>query len=952
MNNSKVALYISLILCLTLIVACDPDSGGPGKNPSSDPHVIPNDGNFDEDREFISPPNLGFPIYACSTNITIKDFLEHAQLDVFINGSAAPNPSVIGVDPDLGVNFETGHSFVAGDTVFVTQSRDGATSVQSNVVTVTDHTEDYPSGLPQPRLWKFPLHQCGKAILVEDVVPGSTVVVSAENPASGGGFEAPHDVGSFNASTEWGHNWTGVNPNFELDARVTANATLCVDSGGPSDPLFPQAGPSPIPPGSVGEPVIDGQELIGLYGETAPDKFVEHGARLRVYESGGTTPITQGSAPGGVRHTVSIPPASAGQKFQVTQELCVEGNPGTTTTVLPCEDLPPPIIEPPLPGDTQIHVIDHIPGADILVFRGGVEIGHSSGTLINLSVTLAVGDVITVVQKLKDCISDWVYQITVACELGDNPEACSSDWPAFRHNALRNGQQPVASDLSDPYKVKTLEVKWNVAVPDGGRFRASPIVYNGMLYIGSSNGHLYAFNANTGVVDWQYPPSGEAALLSEWALQNSQHNPSSEGLSASAAIGRINREVDVVIFGAPDRGRPSDPGGKFADGLGSGRLFAVRAGPSASGGGALEWKSGEIARMSGLSVSAYNEFHEQIGYSAPLVINDRVYVGIADHADNPIQLGKLFAVDVNTGVIDTSFKFESTNTRGGGIWTYATGGLKNAIVTTTGNVRSGTTSEPSVNHALAMVRINPATGAEEGKVQPVPYDEDGDPDWAAGAAMMSTSCGDFAVSTMKDGWTYAGKLGSSAMSLYWQYPNTGYPFSVGDPLDHGDIRYHRAGAGWKKLYITMTGGEVVVDVASTPQANFDGYRRLHALNVCTGRPAWIADLRPYTNPINSTHSWGLGPPTVSKGIIFVGTNQSKLVALADPSVWPALGSSCAWSTLSNADCATAGFMVVPNPMVLKVLDLNGSLTRTEPVIANNHLYVATNSGRLYMIGPR
>ena len=119
-----------LVLPLLLTSGCESDQ--PGKNPSNDPHVIANDGNWDEDRTFISAPNLGYPIYACSTNVTSTDFLAHAQLDVFINGSPAPNPSVPGVDPDLGVNVETGHTFVAGDTVYVTQSRDGATSGRSN----------------------------------------------------------------------------------------------------------------------------------------------------------------------------------------------------------------------------------------------------------------------------------------------------------------------------------------------------------------------------------------------------------------------------------------------------------------------------------------------------------------------------------------------------------------------------------------------------------------------------------------------------------------------------------------------------------------------------------------------------------------------------------------------------------------------------------------------------
>ena len=150
----------------------------------------------------------------------------------------------------------------------------------------------------------------------------------------------------------------------------------------------------------------------------------------------------------------------------------------------------------------------------------------------------------------------------------------------------------------------------------------------------------------------------------------------------------------------------------------------------------------------------------------------------------------------------------------------------------------------------------------------------------------------------------------------------------------------------------MTGGEVVVDVGVTPQANLDGYRRLHALNVCTGRPAWIADLRDYTNAISSIHSWALGPPTVTDGIVLVGTNQTKLLAIADPSVWPALGSTCTWATLDNADCAAAGFSLLPNPMILREMDLDAVMLRNEPVIANDHLHISTESSRLYKIGPR
>jgi hypothetical protein len=142
------------------------------------------------------------------------------------------------------------------------------------------------------------------------------------------------------------------------------------------------------------------------------------------------------------------------------------------------------------------------------------------------------------------------------------------------------------------------------------------------------------------------------------------------------------------------------------------------------------------------------------------------------------------------------------------------------------------------------------------------------------------------------------------------------------------------------------------------------------LNACAGpggRVRWIADLVPYTTdpptaPPNETpeqrfrrlqHYWGLGPPTVTRGIIYVGTNAGLVLAIADPSVWPAQGSWCSWSGISNADCIASGLQLVPKPTVLKVIDLRaGSLQRTEPVLAGGRLFVATESGHLFMLQPR
>jgi outer membrane protein assembly factor BamB len=246
--------------------------------------------------------------------------------------------------------------------------------------------------------------------------------------------------------------------------------------------------------------------------------------------------------------------------------------------------------------------------------------------------------------------------INVECPYGD-PATCGGEWPAFRQNRFRDAQQIQNSDLANPYKVKTLEVKWKFdrTMPMG--FRASPIVYKGKVYIGGSDGFLYCLNAANGAFIWQYPAAGSKALTSQFTC-----NPSSFGIASSAAIGRIREEKDVVIFGAPDR--------SIGAGLGSGRLFALDANT-----GTEVWKSPEIAVLNGTSVGSTNELHEQIGYSSPLVYGGAVYIGVANHCDNPIQNGKVVAVDLNTGAILKTFSYTSTSSRGGGVWTTAAGGF-------------------------------------------------------------------------------------------------------------------------------------------------------------------------------------------------------------------------------------------------------------------------------------
>jgi outer membrane protein assembly factor BamB len=633
-------------------------------------------------------------------------------------------------------------------------------------------------------------------------------------------------------------------------------------------------------------------------------------------------------------------------------------------TGLPCSSLPVAKIRPPLPGDTMVSVTAFVPGSVITIYavNGGVttQIAAGGGPEISLTQPIMSGDSIYVVQSLGDCQATNVFVIDAGCA-GLDTNVCSGDWPAFRHSGWRDGQQTMPSALTDPDEVRKLKQVWTFTAPAADMpiaFRASPIVFQGRVFVGNGNGRLYALNAATGALLWEYPPPPAQALVSEYSQVNPSYtNPSGLGLAASATIAMDANERPMVVFGAPD---PS-LGAK----MGSGRLFALD--PAS---GAAIWKSPEIAVVNGLTSSITNEAvaitqrHEQFGYSSPLALGNLIYVGITDHADDPIQNGRVVAVNMGSGLIDAAFTFDSTSTRGGDVWSSVAGGLdKNVIVTTTGNSANwsgGSQSEPTVDNALSMLGLAATSGAINWKLRAVPFNLDMDPDWSAGASLLDTRCGHAAASTEKDGWTYAAEStsgGGGMPKVFWQFPPTGIPFTSGD---HDDTRYIKPGAGWNDTYIVMDGGY-------DGEANHagPGFTRLHALDVCapSSQPVlWIADIPDTTacpgpaafdpnSGATQSCEYQLGPPTVTGGIVFVGTAAGHLIVLADPSVYASALSICSNPDVPLAQCTAQGFALVQRPIQLLDLSLGSGFggIQTEPVLAGGHVFIAGNGGQVTML---
>src|ERR1700722_15996877 len=172
-------------------------------------------------------------------------------------------------------------------------------------------------------------------------------------------------------------------------------------------------------------------------------------------------------------------------------------------------------------------------------------------------------------------------------------DSASDEWYAYRYDSSRAGAQPFASSLSDPAKVGSLKVGWGFPVTSEGvgQFKASPIVVDDTVFIGSVNGFFYALDAVSGRLKWQYPKAGDHGLFGSCGA-----NPGTfsggighYGIQSSATFTVIGGPR-AVIFGAPG---PASEGG-----LGSGRLFALPLSANPNNPQPI-WKSDIIAHVDG-----------------------------------------------------------------------------------------------------------------------------------------------------------------------------------------------------------------------------------------------------------------------------------------------------------------------------------------------------------------
>lgn len=347
-----------------------------------------------DDPEFISPPYLEEPLYQCASAVTIRGFIPHAKIVIEVDGSVVVSQTADFPEPS-GQSFDLPSELTAGQVVRARQQHGGATSAWSAGVTVRDHTKDYPAGPPRPQVNPAPVHQCGARTGVANLLVGCNVWITADGA----------EVGSVKGAKE--HQGVNVNPDYGLGQSVRAWASLCDDPSPPSVEHITQPPPSPLPKPAF-DPVHEGQEQIRIAG-------LSNGARFKLYRNG----VDLGTwRTWGQTHLVGLsPPFSASETLTCTQTLCPGDPPSPEgkTEVEPCSQLPAPVIAQVQAGDPSITLLNAVPGARIQVYRNGIEIGDSSGSVILLSQPVEHGDVLYVIQSVGNCVSGTARVVEVRC---------------------------------------------------------------------------------------------------------------------------------------------------------------------------------------------------------------------------------------------------------------------------------------------------------------------------------------------------------------------------------------------------------------------------------------------------------------------------------------------------------------------------------------------------------
>jgi polyvinyl alcohol dehydrogenase (cytochrome) len=327
--------------------------------------------------------------------------------------------------------------------------------------------------------------------------------------------------------------------------------------------------------------------------------------------------------------------------------------------------------------------------------------------------------------------------------VGAGPAAAQpspSDWASFLNGPAHSSYNAAATTIT-PSNVSSLTEAWNWATPPttntGPNLTyASPIVVDGVIYVGAEDGNFYAISESTHTTLWS------DYLGLDTAKGRDPCGSHGEGITATAAFADDPVTGTPTVFvNAPD-----------------GDLYALNAQT-----GATDWTA-----TVDVPSQTLNDYYS---WSSPLVTDGNVYVGISSDCDSPLVPGGVLAFNQSTGAQVAKWISvpDKKSLDGGSVWS-SPGLLANGdIVVATGNGYKNS-GEPLYDDSI--VELDPNTLAVDSYWQIPNGEQISDGDFGASPTMWTATINGVSTPMVgdcdKNGYYYALQQNDLSAGPVWQ----------------------------------------------------------------------------------------------------------------------------------------------------------------------------------------
>ncbi|MGE5228004.1 MAG: PQQ-binding-like beta-propeller repeat protein [Planctomycetaceae bacterium] len=347
-----------------------------------------------------------------------------------------------------------------------------------------------------------------------------------------------------------------------------------------------------------------------------------------------------------------------------------------------------------------------------------------------------------------------------------------ADWPQYLFDRQHTSMNAAATTIT-PANVQNLAPAWSFDAPGptetgqpAAQFFASPVVVDGVAYIGANTGDFFALSATDGTVRWSRNLG--------WVPNRTCGG---RGITSTASV------IDGTVY----------------VGGGDGKLYALNA------------DTGDVV-WSAPIVNPGKKQNEAYLWGSPLVANGEVYIGMSSQCDNPLIRGGIKAVNAQTGHVDATYYTVPPKDIGGSVWSSLAADANDHVYASTGNPDVNQKEGPAWGDSFGLVSFAPPLRRKGAWQVPIDSVKVRDWDFGASPSIWNLKSTTYFGACNKDGVFYA--VDAATDRLAWSTPiSEAYPSSnclSGSVFDKRSGRLYIASGQWRKAKGTV----VAMDAAT------------------------------------------------------------------------------------------------------------------------------------------